>query len=209
MTAPPAGLRERKKAKTRAAIREHAMRLFEQQGYAETTVDQIAEAAEVSPSTFFRYFPAKEDVILVDDLDAVMVEAIRAQPAGVPPIEAVLRGVRALLADMEPADWERERRRQRLLAGVPELRSRMMQQMSDAIDLVAGTVADRTGRPAGDFAVRVLAGAVVGSMLSVLPPAGSAGGVVDGSAGGEPPWPADYQQVVRALELLRDGLPLD
>jgi transcriptional regulator GlxA family with amidase domain len=53
------GLRERKKTKTRAAIREHALRLFREQGYEATTVEQIAEAAEVSHSTFFRYFPTK------------------------------------------------------------------------------------------------------------------------------------------------------
>src|SRR6266511_4061622 len=60
-------LRERKKARTRAAIREHAMRLFRAQGFAETTVDQVAEAADVSPSTFFRYFPNTEAVILQDE----------------------------------------------------------------------------------------------------------------------------------------------
>ena len=48
---PRPSLRERKKAKTRAAIQEHALRLFHEQGYEETTVEQIADAAEVSPST--------------------------------------------------------------------------------------------------------------------------------------------------------------
>jgi AcrR family transcriptional regulator len=53
------GLRERKKAKTRATIRTEAFRLFRQQGFQATTVEQVAAAAEVSPATFFRYFPTK------------------------------------------------------------------------------------------------------------------------------------------------------
>jgi hypothetical protein len=56
------GLRERKKAKTKAAIQDHAPALFCRQGYAAATVEQVADAAEVSESTFFRYFPIKEDV---------------------------------------------------------------------------------------------------------------------------------------------------
>ena len=84
----PAGLRERKKARTRAAIREHALRLFREQGYPATTVEQIADAAEVSPATFFRYFPTKEDVVLQDDFDIVTLAALEAQPAGLSPIAA-------------------------------------------------------------------------------------------------------------------------
>src|SRR5271154_4796427 len=82
------GLRERKKARTRAAIREHALRLFREQGYDATTVDQIADAADVSPSTFFRYFPTKEDVVLQDDVDVLALGAFEAQPAGLTPVAA-------------------------------------------------------------------------------------------------------------------------
>src|SRR5579872_4285563 len=74
------GLRERKKARTRASLREHALRLFRERGYQATTVEEIAAAAEVSPSTFFRYFPTKEDVVLRDDLDTRMLEAFSRQP---------------------------------------------------------------------------------------------------------------------------------
>src|SRR6201999_2191851 len=84
-----AGLRERKKARTRASLREHALRLFREQGYQATTVEQIAAAAEVSPSTFFRYFPTKEDVVLQDDMDSRMIEALARQPADLAPIAAV------------------------------------------------------------------------------------------------------------------------
>src|ERR1051326_4996766 len=85
----PDGLRERKKARTRAAIREHALRLFRANGYQRTTVEQIAAAAEVSPSTFFRYFPTKEDVVLQDDMDTRMIEALERQPADLSPLSAV------------------------------------------------------------------------------------------------------------------------
>src|SRR6266702_4650622 len=90
---PQAGLRERKKARTRAAIRQHALRLFREQGYQATTVEQIAAAAEVSPSTFFRYFPTKEDVVLQDDMDTRMVEAFTRQPRDLTPIRAVREAI--------------------------------------------------------------------------------------------------------------------
>src|SRR5215470_9181781 len=80
------GLRERKKAKTRAAIRQHAFQLFREQGYEATTVEQIAEAAEVSHSTFFRYFPTKEAVVLQDGRERRWIDALRARPPGMPPI---------------------------------------------------------------------------------------------------------------------------
>ena len=57
------------------------MRLIDDNGYANTTVEQIADAAEVSPSTFFRYFPSKEMVLMANDLDLVTIEALEQQPA--------------------------------------------------------------------------------------------------------------------------------
>ena len=78
------GLRERKKLKTRESIQREAMRLFQMQGYEETTIEQIAAAVEISPSTFFNYFPNKEDVVLYDAYDPVVASLLSERPATEP-----------------------------------------------------------------------------------------------------------------------------
>jgi len=115
------GLRERKKLKTRAAIQKEAMNLFLKRGFDATTIEYIAEAAEISPSTFFNYFPSKEDVVFQDELDPLILAAFNSQPEGTNPIAAIRNAM--------------------------------------------GTVADRA---ASDFALRNLAGALLGVMMSAL-----------------------------------------
>lgn len=159
---PPIGLRERKKAKTRAAIQQHALRLFREQGYHATTVEQIAEAAEISPSTFFRYFPTKEDVVLYDVLDPPTLAAFRAQPAELSPIQALRGAMRAVFADLPAEELEVQRERDRLIRSVPELRAGMLDEFARNLDLLAELVAERVGRRADELAVRTLAGAVIG-----------------------------------------------
>ena len=164
-TARP-GLRERKKARTRAAIREHALRLFREQGYDATTVEQIAEAAEVSPSTFFRYFPTKEDVVLQDDLDLVWMDAFRAQPRDLGPIAAMRAAVRSAFADLAADDLEQLREAMDLAVAVPAVRARMLEEMARTSQRIAEAVAERSGRNAGDFTVRAVAGAVIGIAMT-------------------------------------------
>jgi len=198
MTSPlPAGLRERKKARTRSAIRDHALRLFDEQGYAATTVDQIAEAADVSQSTFFRYFPTKEDVVLADDFDPLVVQALRAQPADLGPIEAIRRAFHAVLDEVSEEDWERERLRQRLFHGVPELRAHAMRQYLAALDMLADVIAERAGLPPDDFGARVLAGAVIGAVISTVPHGFTTS--IDRR---------DFTAMDAAMDLLQKGLPL-
>src|SRR6185503_8441518 len=95
------GLRERKKARTREALQEAAMDRFARQGFDGTTVEEIAEACEVSPRTFFRYFPTKEDVLFADGevrrerLLAVIAE----RPIEEPAFGALRAAMRTLTAD--------------------------------------------------------------------------------------------------------------
>jgi AcrR family transcriptional regulator len=79
-TSAGAGLKQRRMARTKAEIQRSALKLFRKQGFEETTVSQIAEAAEVSPMTVFRYFATKEDIALWDDFDQALVAQIRRAP---------------------------------------------------------------------------------------------------------------------------------
>lgn len=190
------GLRERKKAKTRDAIQRHALRLFREQGYSATTVDQIAAAAEISPSTFFRYFPTKEETVLYDPLDPLLIEIAANQPPELSPIGALRATMRLASEHLTPEEWARERERQRLVFGEPELRSAMMDLFAGGIDVIATLAARRTGRSPDEFEVRTWAGAVVGVILAVF----LAPGVLEED---------DYFDVIdAAVAHLEDGLPL-
>ncbi len=156
------GLRERKKAKTRALIQEQAVRLFLEQGYEATSVEQIAEAAEVSPSTIFRYFPTKPDLVVYDDLDAVMIAAYRAQPPEVGVIGALRGAMRTTFENLASSDIALQVERATLLGTVPELRSAMLGELVRTMHEIAALVAERSGLPPDDDRVIALAGAVIG-----------------------------------------------
>ncbi len=87
------GLRERKKRRTRSTLIDVAVDLCQSQGYDNTTVEQNAAAAEVSPRTFSRYFPTKESVIAAaaDEIDEIVAEALATQPSDITEYEALLR----------------------------------------------------------------------------------------------------------------------
>ena len=165
---PSVGLRERKKARTRAEIQAHALRLFHQQGYDATTVAQIIEEAEVSESTFFRYFPTKADVVLFDGMDALIVEAFRDQPHELGEIHALrvaLQTVFGRLSTQEAAD---QRERMDLIFSVRELRATLLEQLVSTMELLRQVLAERTGRQPDDLALRSLAGAVMGVTMAVM-----------------------------------------
>jgi AcrR family transcriptional regulator len=194
------GLRERKKARTRASIREHALRLFREQGYHATTVEQIAAAAEVSASTFFRYFPTKEDVVLQDDMDTRMVDALERQPAGLGPLTAVRAATQEVFASYSEADLDLIQENTALTVSVPEVRARALDEFARTIGVISEALAKRAGRPADDLAVRTTAGAIIGVIMSITMP-------WDGWSDRQTI--ADtFTRIDQALALLEIGLPL-
>jgi len=161
-TAKPPGLRERKKIQTRQAIRSAAYRLFTEQGYDATPIDQIAAEADVSPSTVFRYFPTKEDIVLTDEYDEPMVEVLRNRPADEQPLASVRHVMhemfQALLHD--PEGQAELVQRNELIRDVPALRARAQESISVTGRLLGAVIAERTGRPVDDLQVRVFTAAV-------------------------------------------------
>ncbi|GIG66795.1 acyl-CoA-like ligand-binding transcription factor [Phytomonospora endophytica] len=165
MTSP--GLREKKKARTRRTIREHALRLFAARGFGPTTVGQIAEAAEVSPSTFFRYFATKEQIVLDNDVDPVMVDAVRHLPDGVAPVEGLRDAVLAALGDFDGTP-EEMLLCIRLAFSEPELRASRMDHAFATQETLAAALAERLGRDAEDLELHAFAAAAVGAWGSAL-----------------------------------------
>jgi AcrR family transcriptional regulator len=185
------GLRERKKIKTRQAIRREAFRLIDENGYAATTIEQIADAAEVSPSTFFRYFPSKESLLLADDLDPLILAAFNAQPPDVAPTQAFRRAYETTMAGLSEEQVEFENTRQRLIFSIPELKAAMYDEYYRTVTIVAEAIGHRIGRAAGDFEVRVFAGALTGAMMAAFDSA-----------------PRTADTIYRALDFLDAGMPL-
>jgi AcrR family transcriptional regulator len=166
----PGGLRERKKARTRAAIREEALRLFREQGYYATTVEQIAAAAEVSPSTFFRYYPTKEDVVLQDEMEPLLADAIEHQPPELGLVAAVRAALRVVFGAMDQQQWDRMRQQAELSMTTPEVRARAMDDFARTITTMAEVAARRTGLAPDDLRVRTASGAIFGAVLSATAP---------------------------------------
>ena len=187
----PLGLRERKKIRTKETIQREAYRLFDENGYANTTVEQIAEAAEVSPSTFFRYFPSKELVLMADDLDRVTIEALARQPIDLTPLQAFRRAFDITMVTVSERGWELERARQRLVFSIPELKAAQFDAYGRIIRLLAEAECERTGRVGDDFEVRVFFGVIAGALMAVI----------DRS-------PGEVHQLYRALDFIESGMLL-
>ena len=191
------GLRERKKLKTRAAIQKEAMRLFLEKGFDATTIEEIAEAVEISPSTFFNYFPSKEDVVFEDELDPLILTAFDALPAETHPVRRLRMAMQTVFARLTPEQDRMMRERMQLMAATPELRGAMLSQFASIVDQIAHLLAPRVGRKRDDFAVHNIAGAVLGVLLSAM------------LALADNPKADMYRVVDEALAHLEAGLPLE
>lgn len=141
----PDGLRSRKKARTRRAIEEAALSLFEREGFESTTVEQIAASADVSATTFFRYFPTKAEVLLSDH--GQHLPALSAAILDRPAHETELVAVRRAVLDVwvVAIDPERTARTARIVSASPLLQGLSYQRGFRWLEVIADTLAQRRG----------------------------------------------------------------
>jgi AcrR family transcriptional regulator len=161
------GLRERKKQQTKERLISAALFLFRERGYEGATVEAIAERAEVSVTTFFRYFDSKEDVFLeghraiIDRVEA----AIRERPPGVSVIAALRRTIVEIL-EAQPELEIRDEPQHKDLDAVPELRDRIRDHEEQIRGAITDAYAEQLGVPASDMRPRLLAGAILSAFDS-------------------------------------------
>lgn len=161
------GLRERKKDKLRAELLGAALDLFDRQGFSETTIYQIADAVDVSPRTFLRYFATKEDVVVswVEESAAVFLTSFLERPAEEAPDVALLAGARAMLAHYA-AQADFYLTIERAIASSSSIRARKLEMTSMLAEQVTAALVQRA--PGADPLQLALYPAVVFAMLRAV-----------------------------------------
>jgi AcrR family transcriptional regulator len=136
-------------------LQTEALKLFDRQGYQATTIEDIADAAAISPRTFFRYFPTKEDVVLWDEygIDAAE-EFLQARTKDAPIAELVWAFIREGMVGLQRRDPDRLLARTRLIFTVPALQARVWDQ--HALTAALASVAPRLGISPNDLHLHVL-----------------------------------------------------
>ncbi|MEV6228829.1 TetR/AcrR family transcriptional regulator [Saccharopolyspora shandongensis] len=167
------GLRERKKRRTKQALIEAAIRLFDEKGYDNTTVAEIAAAAEVSPATFFNYFSAKDEVVFADDVlyDGLLQEAFAGRSADEQPEDLLLRTIHQLsTADAWsfPFDHELTRIRARLIATVPALRAGALLRNASLQQRLAHALREAFPEELDALHAAALTGALIGAIDAAM-----------------------------------------
>jgi AcrR family transcriptional regulator len=162
MTKAEAGLRERKKKRTREAIVEAAMELFEERGFEGTTVADIAARADIAPRTYFAYFPTKEDVVFADFEETLA--SLQARLRDREPGELAIDALRAwLVGKLGEADFkdERERCRRRLIRENPSLDAHDRHLHGQFESALAEAIAEDVGGEPTDVRARMVAASAV------------------------------------------------
>jgi AcrR family transcriptional regulator len=161
-------LRERKRTRTRIMIQTEALRLFTEKGYTQTTVEEIADAAAISPRTFFRYFPTKEDVVMWDEYDPLALDLLESRPNDEPLAESFRMVVRETLGGLYRRDPERLLQRVQLSMSVPEVRARFLEEQTTGVAAMASLFARKRGTEADELRLRVVGSSLLAAVIVAI-----------------------------------------
>jgi AcrR family transcriptional regulator len=160
--------RQRKKNATRDRISASALRLFREQGFDATTVEQIAAAAGVSHMTFFRYFPTKEDVALADSYDPLIASHIAQTPADWP----LARRIRTVLVEglrqVYGTDRDTLLAQNKLVVSTPALRERLWADQIATQQLILQALGGSEDHPQPSFRDRVMVAACLAAASTAI-----------------------------------------
>jgi AcrR family transcriptional regulator len=162
------GIRERKKQRTRQALRQAAARLFLERGFEATTIADITAAADVAPRTFFSYFQTKEDVVLDEGAQrfAKAQQTLRQRPHGEPLLAAFRRAALEIAADLQTQS-DQEPAMARVIRSTPAIQARIRDRMGQWEEQLAAMIAQERNAPPDDLDSHVVAAALVGVLRSV------------------------------------------
>ena len=155
----PLPLRERKKLRTHRALADAALRMFGEQGFDQTTLEQLADAAEVSKSTFFRFFPAKEAVAIEAEAELwrVYLSALADRQLSGPVLGELHQTLAAALAGLDPGWDQRFLATRRLVAAEPALLAYVEHYRAGIRNQVIDCLAGKLGLSPEDLRLHVLA----------------------------------------------------
>lgn len=161
-------LRERKKLKAMRRIQKVALELFDAHGYNNVTIERIAAEAEVSPSSVYRYFGTKEQIVLHDEYDPKAIRALDTEFGAHDPITALRRVITEMVDEMVNDDEDFIRRRMSYVMGEPAVRAGMGRQADEMSADIRQILAKHTGREPGDLEVRVFTAAIVSVFIAAI-----------------------------------------
>ena len=158
------GLRERKKQQTRDTIARAALKLFAERGYDETTLAEIADAADVSPRTIFAYFECKEDILFCEE--PKFMEMLRQRLTDRPPGTTTADALREFVVSLPPPSEEMKLRKQVVMAN-PSLHTRMRARQVELAPLLTESIAKDLGSGPDDIRARLATASVLAAFESV------------------------------------------
>lgn len=163
-------LRDRKRARTRHALIDAATELFERQGYDETTVADIAAAAEIGTRTFFSYFASKEELLFpeADTRVQAVTDAIATRAPGEDPADVLLRALDTVAQRDGDLTSPLAALRLRLIRTIPAVRGRALQIQLDAQQAIAGRLAEAFPDQLDPVGAAALTGAFIGAITGAL-----------------------------------------